>query len=261
MRSLVEKYQPKTIADFIGIAEPKAALGALARKPYASAWLLTGGPGLGKTTSAQALFEAIGGQVQHIPARMCDLETVNRVTESCQYIPLMGGFNLVLADEVDQASKAAQVAWLSNLDSTRFPPDTIFVFTSNNLEKLEERFVSRCRHLEFTAPADAEMTAFLDRVWRAETTAAMPELAAIMAKAKGNVRNALMMLEVKLLTSQSEKQALNIPEVIPQRTWFDTAKAANACPVAANGAKRMKRILVKNETTGQWDRVMVEVTA
>ncbi len=107
MVSLVAKYQPKAIADFIGIAEPKAALGALARQPYASAWLLTGPPGLGKTTVAQALFEHLGGQYQHIPARMCDLETVTRVCDSCQCAPMFGGpagFNLVLADEIDKAS-------------------------------------------------------------------------------------------------------------------------------------------------------------
>jgi replication-associated recombination protein RarA len=256
----VAKYQPKSIADFIGIAEPKAALGALARQPYASAWLLTGGPGLGKTTTAQALFEQLGGQYQHIPARMCDLETVTRVCDSCQCAPMFGGplgFNLVLADEIDAASKPAQMAWLSNLDSTRFPERTIFIFTSNNVEKLEERFVSRCRHLEFTAPADDEITAFLEKVWRAETQAPLPDLAAIVAKAKGNVRNALMALEVKLLVA--EPQAPPIPQPV-QRTWFDTAKAANETCTAANGAKRMKRILVKN-ATGQWERKMVEVTA
>ena len=80
----------------------------------------------------------------------------------------------------------------------------------------------------------------------------------LVAKAKGNVRNALMMLEVKLLVINP---AENIPKNIPvQRTWFDTAKAANDCPIAANGAKRMKRILVKN-ADGKWVHEMAEVTA
>jgi len=260
MVSLVAKYQPKAIADFIGITEPKAALGALARSPYASAWLLTGGPGLGKTTVGQALFEQLGGQYQHIPARMCDLETVTRVCDSCQCAPMFGGpagFNLVLADEIDQASKAAQIAWLSNLDSTRFPEKAIFIFTSNNVEKLEERFVSRCRHLEFTPPAADEIKAFLAKVWASETQAPAPDLDAIAEKSRGNVRNALMALEVKLLVLNPAPPPTPYPV---QRTWFDTEKAANECPVPANGAKRMKRILVKN-AAGEWVREMVEVTA
>lgn len=256
MVSLAERYRPRSIADFIGISEPKAALGALARSPYASAWLLTGGPGLGKTTTAQAVFEQLGGQYQHIPARMCDLETVTRVCDSCQCAPMFGGpagFNLVLADEIDQASKAAQIAWLSNLDSTRFPERTIFIFTSNNVEKLEERFVSRCRHLEFTAPTDEEMTKFLIKVWRSETDAVLSDLPRIVAKAKGNVRNALMALEVKLLTAQDGFAPVSS---IPGRFLKDPAAA---CPVAANGAKRMKRILV--QVNGKWERQMVEVRA
>ena len=39
----------------------------------------------------------------------------------CQYVPLTGGFHFVLIDEVDSASKAAQLALLSKLDSTDAP--------------------------------------------------------------------------------------------------------------------------------------------
>jgi replication-associated recombination protein RarA len=92
------------------------------------------------------------------------------------------------------------------------------------------------------------MVSFLRKVWQAETRAPEPDLAAIAAKAKGNVRSALNALELKLLVAQE-------PAETPKRTWFDTVSAATP------SAKRMKRILVKNESTGQWDRVMVEVPA
>jgi hypothetical protein len=90
MVSLVEKYRPLTLDGFVGMQEPKAVLNAVVKQPYSSAWLLTGAPGVGKTTIAQAFFDAIGGQVQHIPARMCDLETVNRVCESCPVRTVVG---------------------------------------------------------------------------------------------------------------------------------------------------------------------------
>jgi DNA polymerase III gamma/tau subunit len=119
----------------------------------------------------------------------------------------------------------------------------VFVFTSNNLERLEERFVSRCRHLEFTAPTVAEIAGYLGKVWSAETRASEPDLMAIAEKCNGNVRNALMALELKLLVAVEE----------PKRTWFDTVREANA------PAKRMKRILVKVD--GKWEHQMVEVGA
>ena len=37
-------------------------------------------------------------------------------------------------------SNAAQLALLSKLDATAFPPNTIFVFTCNATENLEKRF-------------------------------------------------------------------------------------------------------------------------
>jgi len=63
----------------------------------------------------------------------------------------------------------AQLALLSKLDATAFPPNTIFIFTCNGTEDLEPRFLSRCRTVEFSSYGMAsEITAFLDRVWHSE---------------------------------------------------------------------------------------------
>jgi DNA polymerase III gamma/tau subunit len=54
-QSLAEKYRPRTITEFIGLEKPKKILGKFAAKPYASAWLFVGPPGVGKTSIALAL--------------------------------------------------------------------------------------------------------------------------------------------------------------------------------------------------------------
>ena len=46
---------------------------------------------------------------------------------------------------------AAQLAFLSKLDGTAYPPNTIFVFTCNGVDSLESRFLSRCRRVDFSS--------------------------------------------------------------------------------------------------------------
>jgi hypothetical protein len=70
---------------FAGVDRPKAILSAFVAKPYTSAWLLRGASGLGKTTMAFAAATALGASqtlgcgVDHVPARKCDLETIDRI--------------------------------------------------------------------------------------------------------------------------------------------------------------------------------------
>ncbi len=46
---------------------------------------------------------------------------------------------------------AAQLALLSKLDATAFPPNTVFIFTCNATDSLEPRFLTRCRVIEFSS--------------------------------------------------------------------------------------------------------------
>src|ERR1035438_2925473 len=113
MQPLVEKYRPITLDGFVGVERPRALLGALAASPYESAWLLLGASGTGKTTMALACAAQLGAEVQHIPSRQCDFETVKAIRQRCWYAPMFGEWHLILVDEADQMSKPAQLAFLS----------------------------------------------------------------------------------------------------------------------------------------------------
>jgi replication-associated recombination protein RarA len=128
---LAEKYRPRRIADFVGLEKAKKIVGKLAANPFPSAWLFVGPSGTGKTTLALALAAAIPAELHHITSQNCTFENVERVRRTCQYFPLAGhSFHLVLVDEADRMTPAAQVSFLSKLDATDFPPNTIFVFTA-----------------------------------------------------------------------------------------------------------------------------------
>lgn len=200
---LTEKFRPHRIEDFLGLDKPKRLCRRLIANPFASAYLFIGEPGLGKTTLALALADAMPAELHHIPSQDCNLETLKAVIAACHYVPRERcKMHLVLVDEADRMSAAAQLFLLSKLDSTCFPPDTIFVFTANSDESLEDRFRSRCVRVEFSSYGNAKEAAeLLETVWTAEAPAGSeaPNFARIVKEATGNIRASLMRLQSELL--------------------------------------------------------------
>ena len=151
---------------------------------------------------AMALAEEMHAELHHIPSQNCNLQTISDVIRMCWYAPMSGSsFHLVLVDEADQMSNAAQLALLSKLDSTDPPPNTIFVFTANDVDRLEKRFLSRTRVLEFsTYGMRSPLAVLLAEVWEKETgKAGELNWERIAKDANGNVREALSVLELELL--------------------------------------------------------------
>jgi DNA polymerase III delta prime subunit len=109
---------------------------------------------------------------------------------------------VILADEADEMSWAAQTALLSRLDETNRPPQTIFIFTCNATDKLQERFLDRTREVAFSSHGTAkDVAAYLEDIWSKEAppTAAAPNFARIVADSAKSVRGALNRLESELM--------------------------------------------------------------
>lgn len=207
--SLSEKYRPQRIQDFVGLDKAKKIVCGFIARPYQSAWLFVGASGTGKTTMALALAAEMPAELHHIPAKECTLEAVQDVCRRCHYSPRTPDtwqpvrFHVVLIDEADQMSNAAQLALLSKLDATAFPPSTIFIFTCNSTDSLEKRFLSRCRTIEFSSYGLAgEITGLLSTIWERETNGAeSPNFQRIVKDSCNNVRDALMTLETEILAA------------------------------------------------------------
>jgi replication-associated recombination protein RarA len=202
-QALTEKYRPKSLGEFVGLERQRTILANFAKNPYPTAFLFAGASGTGKTVMALALAAAIPAELHHIPSQECNLENIERVRRTCQYVPMSGfKMHLVLIDEADQMSSAAQVSLLSKLDATNFPPATVFVFTSNSTDRLEPRFLSRCKVLEFSTYGLArEATELLARVWSQEKgqTPELPNFTRIVKESANNMREALNRLETEML--------------------------------------------------------------
>lgn len=201
-QSLADKYRPRTIADFIGIEKPRKVMAAFCNAPRPSAWRFIGASGVGKTSLALAVATQLEAEFHHIPSQKCTAQAIDDTVRLCWYLPRKrDGFHMILVDEADRMSPAAQLSLLSKLDATDPPPQTIWIFTANTDKGLEDRFLSRTHPLEFSNYGMREALAvFLAKVWHLETGLETgPDFTRMAKDSTNNVRDALMALEVEIL--------------------------------------------------------------
>jgi len=149
----VEKYRPKSIDDCILPEDTKQTFKEFLKKGEIPNLLLSGPPGIGKTTVAKAMCEELG--VDYYVINGSDegrfLDTVrNQAKNFASTVSLMDAdkkHKVIIIDEADNTTHDVQLLLRANIES--FYKNCRFIFTCNFKNRIIEPLHSRCSVIEF----------------------------------------------------------------------------------------------------------------
>lgn len=208
MATFTETYKPRTLQEIVLPEKIRKIAYKFATNPSEDALFFCGKRGTGKTSLAYLIAKELRAQVVHVPSQKCTVERVNEIVKECSYLPMFAESNwrVVIVDEADHMSSAAQLAFLSILDDSNRLPNTLFIFTANQSDGLEDRFMDRVKLLDFSGYGMLQpMIDFLKSVWAKESgkmsQAALiePDFARILKNNQNSLRGALQDLELEIL--------------------------------------------------------------
>jgi DNA polymerase III delta prime subunit len=149
----VEKYRPQVIEDCILPDDTKKTFKEFVGKGEIPNLLLSGPPGIGKTTIAKALCNELGADYYVIngsdEGRF--LDTVrNQAKNFASTVSLTGSskHKVIIIDEADNTGNDVQLLLRANIEA--FYNNCRFIFTCNYKNKIIEPLHSRCAVIDFT---------------------------------------------------------------------------------------------------------------
>lgn len=163
-----ERFRPKAVADTILPAALKSTFQEFVDKRCVPNLLLSGGPGVGKTTVARAMLEEIGADYIIINGSMNgNIDTLrNDIMQFASTVSFQGGRKYVILDEADYLNANSTQPALRNF-MEEFSNNCGFILTCNYKNRIIEPLHSRCSVIDFVIPKQEKVSVgrlFFDRV-------------------------------------------------------------------------------------------------
>ncbi|KAJ1955269.1 replication factor C subunit 4 [Linderina pennispora] len=199
----VEKYRPVELKDVVGNSETVERLRVIAQSGNMPNLILTGAPGIGKTTSILCLAHALLGPsfkeaVMELNAsddRGIDVVR-NRIKMFAQKKVTLpaGRHKIIILDEADNMTPGAQQALRRTMEL--YSNTTRFALACNLSGKIIEPIQSRCAILRYGKLTNEQVLRRLVEVCRAESVEYSPDgLEAVAFSADGDMRQAVNNLQ------------------------------------------------------------------
>ncbi len=234
---LALKYRPKNFNGLIGqdIAV-ETIKNSILSKNLPNAYLLSGIRGVGKTTTARLIAQAINCKKNFIqgekcnPGEYCSCKEINEfknldvieidgaqhtgvdstkeLIASCMYAPTTVKYKVIIADEFQMLSKSSFAALLKTLEEP--PPHLKFVFCTTEVKKIPITIISRCQRFDLHRVSIKDLLANLNKISKIENGKISERALILIAKAaEGSVRDSLSLLDRALVSQNIEEKEID----------------------------------------------------
>jgi DNA polymerase-3 subunit gamma/tau len=232
---LARKYRPQRFADVAGQDHvTRTLLNALTQNRIAHGYIFSGHRGIGKTTIARILAQAlncresIGTERRPTPepCGVCDacteirqgnavdvieidaatnrgIDEIRELRDAARYSPSRDRYKIYILDEAHQITEAAFNALLKTLEEP--PSHVIFMMATTEPENIPQTIRSRCQHFSFHAVKFDDILAQLKMIAGEENVAAEEDALALLAEAgDGSMRDALSIMDQAIASAPLE---------------------------------------------------------
>ena len=264
---LARKYRPQRFADVAGQDHvTRTLLNALIQGRIAHGYIFSGHRGIGKTTIARILAQALNCRTEMgstdrpspEPCGHCDscveirqgiavdiieidaatnrgIDEIRELREAARYAPARDRYKIYILDEAHQITEAAFNALLKTLEEP--PPHVIFMMATTEPENIPQTIRSRCQHFSFHAVRFDDILAQLRMIAEKEGVQAEDASLALLAEAgDGSMRDALSIMDQAIASAPTENgqpvlSALQIRELtgsVPNAVFERLLEAVSA---------------------------------
>ncbi len=157
-----EKYRPKNISEYVFRDDAhRKQIAAWIKEGSIPHLLMSGSPGIGKTTLAKVLLNELGIEEYDVLEVNASRETGidfirDKIVPFISMIPF-GPFKVVILDEADRLSQNAQDSLKGIIEE--YSAHARFILTCNNPNRVQHPIHSRCTPMHFVSIDQTEFTA------------------------------------------------------------------------------------------------------
>jgi DNA polymerase-3 subunit gamma/tau len=223
---LARKYRPQRFADVAGQDHvTRTLMNALSQNRIAHGYIFSGHRGIGKTTIARIVAQALNCRTEigsaarptPEPCGICEscteirqgnatdvieidaatnrgIDEIRELREAARYAPSRDRYKIYILDEAHQITEAAFNALLKTLEEP--PAHVIFMMATTEPENIPQTIRSRCQHFSFHAVKFDDILAQLRMIAGQEDVDAEDAALALLAEAgDGSMRDALSIMD------------------------------------------------------------------
>src|SRR5271165_4200801 len=232
---LARKYRPQRFADVAGQDHvTRTLMNALSQNRIAHGYIFSGHRGIGKTTIARIVAQAlncrteIGTEARPTPepCGICDscveirqgnavdvieidaatnrgIDEIRELRDAARYAPSRDRYKIYILDEAHQITDAAFNALLKTLEEP--PAHVIFMMATTQPEDIPQTIRSRCQHFSFHAVKFDDILTQLRMIAVHEQVEAEDSALALLAEAgDGSMRDALSIMDQAIASAPIE---------------------------------------------------------